>query len=77
MGERIDDDLVSSGIADLLEKEAVGYAIIVFFSDVGQEFQVLVFVEGLAGSAGCGLRDGMTEGEALHGVAILKIMRRI
>lgn len=44
VGERIDDDLISSGVADLLEKEAVGDAIVVFFGDVGQEFEVLVFV---------------------------------
>lgn len=68
MGERINDDLISSGIANLLEKEAIGDAVIVFFSDMRQEFQVLVFVRGLAWFAGHGWRDGMAEGEALHGL---------
>lgn len=36
MREGVDDDLISSWVADLLDKETVGYAIVVFFSDVGQ-----------------------------------------
>lgn len=45
LGERVYDDLISSWIADLLEKEAVGYSVLVFCSDMGQQLQVPVLVQ--------------------------------